>query len=186
MIARALALQPKLLVCDEPTASLDVSIRAQIVNLLVDLKERLNLAMLYISHDLRTVQALSDRILVMYLGRHRRGDPPRAIDARACSTPYAAALVAAIPVLPTPSSPHEAPKALGEVPSAITPPSGCAYHPRCVLARGVCAEDRPVLTDTGQGRRVACHAVAGPAHDRWLTDEVGSAAPSPLPISPRL
>jgi oligopeptide/dipeptide ABC transporter ATP-binding protein len=169
-VARALALEPKLLICDEPTASLDVSVRAQIVNLLCDLRDDLGLTLLYISHDLSTVRTLCSRILIMYLGRVVEEIPGTSLDTAELLHPYAKALVSAIPV-PDPNERRGAPDALGEVPSAIKPPSGCAYHPRCRLAKALCREESASLTETGLHRRVACHAVNGPLHERWLADQ---------------
>jgi oligopeptide transport system ATP-binding protein len=169
VIARALAIDPVLLVCDEPTAALDVSIRAQIVNLLADLKERLNLTMLYISHDLSTVRAVSDRVLVMYLGRVVEETTASAFATGGLRHPYAVALRAAVPI-PDPSRRRGEPQAMGEVPNAATPPSGCAYHPRCRLAQAVCAEIRPSLAELGADHRVACHAIVGPYRGQWPTE----------------
>jgi oligopeptide/dipeptide ABC transporter ATP-binding protein len=188
VIARALSLKPSLLICDEPTASLDVSIRAQIVNLLAELRENLGLAMLYISHDLGTVRVLSDRMLVMYLGRIVEEIPGPFID-EPPAHPYAHALIAASPV-PDPSRRRGEPEAMGEVPSAISPPPGCAYHPRCRLAKAVCGEVIPDLSDLGSERRAACHAVAGDSNERWSQEPLGRAedaspvggtAPPPVP-----
>jgi oligopeptide/dipeptide ABC transporter ATP-binding protein len=168
--ARALALEPKLLVCDEPTSALDISVRAQIVNLLVDIRDKLGLAMLYISHDLRTVSVVSDRILIMYLGRVVEEAPAAALDTNGLLHPYARALIAAAPT-PDPTIRRGRPPAMGEVPSAVDLPSGCSYHPRCQLAKDICRRVRPELVAGDGNHRVACHAVSGPAHAQWLGDE---------------
>lgn len=156
-IARALALQPDLVVADEPTASLDVSVRAQVINLLADLQARLGLALLFISHDLSVVSYLSTRIAVMYLGRVVESGPREAIERQALH-PYTRALLSAIP-RPDPRQRrlHAAP--LGEIPSAIMPPSGCHYHARCPLAMPICTVQYPPLEEKAPGHLVACHAV---------------------------
>jgi oligopeptide/dipeptide ABC transporter ATP-binding protein len=156
-IARALAVQPDLVVADEPTASLDVSVRAQVINLLADLQARLGLALLFISHDLSVVSYLSTRIAVMYLGRVVESGPREAIE-RDALHPYTRALLSAIP-RPDPRQRrlHAAP--LGEIPSAIAPPGGCHYHPRCPLAMPICVAQYPPLEEKAPGHVVACHAV---------------------------
>jgi len=156
-IARALALEPDLIVADEPTASLDVSVRAQVINLLDDLHERLGLAMLFISHDLSTVSYISTRIAVMYLGRIVECGPRAAIESQPLH-PYTRALISAIP-RPDPRQRrlHAAP--LGDIPSAIDPPRGCHYHPRCPLATELCRSVYPSLEEKAPGHVVACHAV---------------------------
>ena len=156
-IARALALQPDLLVADEPTASLDVSVRAQVINLLADLQARLGVALLFISHDLSVVSYLSTRIAVMYLGRVVEIGPRESIEREALH-PYTRTLLSAIP-RPDPRQRrlHAAP--LGEIPSAIAPPAGCHYHPRCPLAMPICVTRYPLLEEKAPGHQVACHAV---------------------------
>ncbi|QRP43564.1 ABC transporter ATP-binding protein [Amycolatopsis sp. FDAARGOS 1241] len=143
-IARALALRPRLLVADEPTSALDVSVRAQILNLLIDLRERLGLAMVFVSHDIRTVRRMSDRIVTMYLGRiveeAAAEDLPG--DAR---HPYTRALFSATPSLLHPVEPIVL---SGPVPSATAPPSGCAFHTRCPKATDECAVALPPLTES--------------------------------------
>ena len=153
-IARALAMAPDILVCDEPVASLDVSIQAQIVNLFLDLRQRLTLTMLFISHDLGIVRHLSDRIAVMYLGRVVELGPTDVVY-RAPNHPYTRALLEAAPIL-------EGGRAIfrpiaGEIPSPLDPPPGCAYHPRCPFATERCRTELPRLRKTGQGRTAACH-----------------------------
>jgi oligopeptide/dipeptide ABC transporter ATP-binding protein len=159
-IARALALSPRLVVLDEPVSALDVSIRAQILNLLVELQERLGLAYLFIAHDLAAVGHMSHAIAVMYLGRIVEiGDAERV--ARDPRHPYAQALFAA--ALPArPGATAEAAILGGEVPSPIAPPAGCHFHPRCPSAMERCAREAPRLLPES-GRLVACHLYPAPA-----------------------
>jgi len=161
-VARALVLQPDLIVADEPTASLDVSVRAQVINLFSELKAELGLAMVFISHDLGTVSYLADRVVVLYLGRVVEVGPMAELE-RAPLHPYTQALISAIPV-PDPDV-RRAPSVRGQVPSAVDLPSGCAYHPRCPFAEERCRSERPVLRDVAPGRRVACHLVVPVATD---------------------
>ncbi|MFD4254509.1 oligopeptide/dipeptide ABC transporter ATP-binding protein [Amycolatopsis thermoflava] len=151
-IARALALEPSLLVADEPTSALDVSVRAQILNLLLDLRDRLGLAMIFVSHDIQTVRKMSDRIVTMYLGRIVEDAPAAAIpgDAR---HPYTRALFSATPSLLNPIEPIVL---TGPVPSAVSPPSGCAFRTRCPKATDECAAAVPPSADAGDGHTYHC------------------------------
>jgi oligopeptide/dipeptide ABC transporter ATP-binding protein len=153
-IARALALSPELLIADEPVSALDVSIQAQIVNLLRDLKEERGIAMLVIAHDLALVHQMSDRIAVLYLGRVVEEGPADAVVA-APLHPYTAALLSASPQ-PDPRAASRRIVLKGEPPSALDRPSGCAFHPRCPVARPRCAEAAPPLAEAAEGRRAAC------------------------------
>ncbi|HEX5515913.1 MAG TPA: oligopeptide/dipeptide ABC transporter ATP-binding protein [Gammaproteobacteria bacterium] len=168
-IARALAAQPDLIICDEPVSALDVSIQAQIINLLEDLQQRLGLTYLFIAHDLAVVRHICDSIMVMYLGqaveiapRDQLYDHPQ--------HPYTQALLSAIP-LPDPRAEMERgfdASLQGEVPSPVNPPSGCAFHPRCKHAWSLCSERKPALTKTADGHFVACHL-----HDPAVLDKAG-------------
>jgi len=156
-IARALALGPDFVLADEPTASLDVSVRAQVINLFMDLKAELALSMLFISHDLATVAWLADRVAVVYLGRVVEVAATSALGSAALH-PYTQALIASIPK-PDPRQRSRAPTR-GQIPSAVDLPPGCAYHPRCPLAMPICRTERPPLEDKAGGHLAACHAVA--------------------------
>ena len=154
-IARALILEPELVICDEPVSALDVSIRAQILNLLEDMKGRYGLTLLFIAHDLAVVKAVSDRIAVMYLGRLCEVGPTEQLFARPAH-PYTRLLLDAIPV-PDPAVRPAANVPVGEPPSPITPPSGCRFRTRCPRADALCAEAMPELRAVGGGQLAACH-----------------------------
>jgi oligopeptide transport system ATP-binding protein len=159
-IARALALRPALLVCDEPVSALDMSIQAQVVNEFVELQQRLGLAYLFIAHDLAVVRHVSDRIAVMYLGRIVESGPRESIY-REPLHPYTQALLAAVPVAdPVRERRRARTVVAGEVPSAMRVPAGCRFHTRCPHALSRCRTEVPPLRDLGGGRAVACHLVA--------------------------
>ena len=154
-IARALILNPALLIADEPVSALDMSIQAQIINLLMDLKAKLNLTMLFISHDLRVVQYLSDRVMVMYLGRVvEMGSAEELFQHPA--HPYTQILIQAAPVIDTKHKEREY-EIRRETPSPIDIPKGCAFHPRCPFATEKCRTAEPVMTEDANGRMVKCH-----------------------------
>ncbi len=154
-IARALVLNPALLIADEPVSALDMSIQAQIINLLMDLKAKLNLTMLFISHDLRVVQYLSDRVMVMYLGRVvEMGSAEELFQHPA--HPYTQILIQAAPAIDTKNKEREY-EIRGETPSPIDIPKGCAFHPRCPFATEKCRTAEPVMTEDANGRMVKCH-----------------------------
>lgn len=154
-IARALALNPRLIIADEPISALDVSIQAQIINLFEELKEEMNLTYLFISHDLRVVEFISDRVAVMYLGRIM--EIARADDLyRSPVNPYTEALLAAIP-LPDPKRKRRKQQAIeGDIPSPINPPSGCRFHTRCIYVKDICKREEPELLSV-RGHLSACH-----------------------------
>jgi peptide/nickel transport system ATP-binding protein len=153
VIARALATRPDLVVCDEPVSALDVSIQAQVVNLLADLQAELGLAMVFISHDLRVVRQISRRVLVMYLGRVVEEGDADDLFARPLH-PYTRALVSAAPV---PGTAANRIVLTGEIPNPAARPSGCAFHPRCPVAVARCRTEPPSLAAAAPGRAVACH-----------------------------
>jgi oligopeptide transport system ATP-binding protein len=159
-IARALAVRPKFIVCDEPVSALDVSIQAQVIQLLIKLKDELNLTYLFIAHDLSVVRYISDRVAVMYLGKIMEITHSDEIYNNPLH-PYTQALLSAVPI-PNPALDRQRKRILlaGDVPSPIDPPSGCHFHPRCHLVKDICKDKEPDLKDVGGEHWVACHLVS--------------------------
>jgi oligopeptide/dipeptide ABC transporter ATP-binding protein len=153
-IARALALNPKFVVMDEPTSSTDVSVQAQTLNLMKDLQDDFDLTYMFISHNLSVVKHMSDRLAVMYLGQIVELTPYDIF--QKSLHPYTFALVSAVPI-PDPKFAGRALILAGEVPSPINPPTGCRFHPRCIFAQDICSQEEPKLRDVGDGHLVSCH-----------------------------
>ena len=156
-IARALGVEPKLIIADEPVSALDVSIQAQVINLLVDLQNKFGLAFLFISHDLSVVKHISDRVAVMYLGKIVEMAAEEEIFSNPLH-PYTQSLLSAVPI-PNPHIEKERIILKGDVPSPINPPSGCRFHPRCPKAMEACQHKIPEMTDYGNQHFVTCHLV---------------------------
>jgi peptide/nickel transport system ATP-binding protein len=153
-IARALAVKPDFIVCDEAVAALDVSIQAQVLNLFMELRERLGLTYLFISHNLAVVEHLSDRVAIMYLGRLVEVAPAEELFARP-NHPYTQALLAEVPTLDATRRVYK--PIAGELPSPLDPPPGCAFHPRCPHAFARCKVERPAIREVAPGHISACH-----------------------------
>jgi len=157
-VARALVVHPEFVVLDEPTSSVDVSVRAQLLNLFKDLAKEFGLTYMFVSHDLSVVEVISDRVAVMYLGKIVEIAQTEKLFKNPLH-PYARALFASIPI-PDPTKRKERAPLTGEVPSPVNPPSGCRFHPRCPFVTDVCGREEPQLVDVGNGHIVACHVVA--------------------------
>ena len=155
-IARALVLDPKVIICDEPVSALDVSVQAQVLNLLEDLKVKYGISLIFIAHDLGVVKNISDRVVVMYLGKVCEVGSPDDLFIRPLH-PYTEILMSSIPVTDPSIDPRDAHTISGELPSPIDPPSGCRFRTRCPRAGDVCATEEPVLRELGEGQFVACH-----------------------------
>ena len=158
-IARALMMRPKVIICDEPVSSLDVSVQAQILNLLEDTKERFGLSLVFIAHDVSVVKNISDRVMVLYLGKTCEVLPSHDLQDVALH-PYTRMLLASIPGVEDIDAP---PMRSTELPSPVNPPSGCRFRTRCPLATERCAEEEPMMREVGRGHYVACHHVGVPA-----------------------
>jgi peptide/nickel transport system ATP-binding protein len=161
-IARALVMEPDLIICDEPVSALDVSVQAQILNLLDDLKERYDLTLVFIAHDLAVVKHVSTRVAVMYLGKICEVGDPDALYERPAH-PYTQALLASIPVPDPGVRPDDADLLSGDLPSPVAPPSGCRFRTRCPSAGPRCADEEPEMREIDRGRHVACHFPVLPA-----------------------
>jgi oligopeptide/dipeptide ABC transporter ATP-binding protein len=163
-VARAIALEPSVIICDEPVSALDVSVQAQVINLLLELQERLALTVLFVAHDLRLVRHISHRVAVMYLGRIVELDQTERLFT-APRHPYTRALLSAAPEL-DPSKRSRTAAVRGELPSPVSIPPGCPFHPRCAYAFDRCSQERPALEARPDGSLAACHLASLPAEAR--------------------
>jgi peptide/nickel transport system ATP-binding protein len=161
-IARALVLDPRLIICDEPVSALDVSVQAQVINLLEDLKKQYGLTLVFIAHDLAVVKNVSDRVAVLYLGKMCEIGPSDDLY-RSPRHPYTNALLKAIPVPDPTVRPNDANRLMGEIPSPTAPPSGCRFRTRCPSADAICASQEPQLVEVGRDHFVACHHPVDPS-----------------------
>jgi peptide/nickel transport system ATP-binding protein len=171
-IARALILDPKVVICDEPVSALDVSVQAQVLNLLEELKAKYGLSLIFIAHDLAVVKNITDRVVVMYLGKVCEVGQPDEMFERP-RHPYTAILMSSIPVIDPAVDPRGAHTITGEPPSPIAPPSGCRFRTRCPNAGERCASEEPVIREIGPGQFVACHHPVG-AGDDHVASQVAS------------
>ena len=178
-IARAVVTDPKLIICDEPVSALDVSVQAQIINLLQDMKDRYGLTLVFIAHDLAVVKNVSDRVAVMYLGKLCEFGPPDEMY-EAPVHPYTSALLTAIPVPDPTVRPADRKVLGGELPSPIAPPSGCRFRTRCPKVQDKCAEEEPIVREVQPGRFAACHFPMEPGEEldfsAVVDDEVATPA----------
>jgi peptide/nickel transport system ATP-binding protein len=177
-IARAVVTEPKLIICDEPVSALDVSVQAQIINLLQDMKDRYGLTLIFIAHDLAVVKNVSDRVAVMYLGKLCEFGPPDDIYEQPVH-PYTAALLTAIPVPDPAVRPENRKVLMGELPSPIAPPSGCRFRTRCPKAQEKCAEEEPVVRELRPGQFGACHFPLEPGEELDFTRVTGQQVSAP-------
>src|SRR5882757_1030726 len=173
-VARAIALNPEIIICDEPVSALDVSVQAQVVNLLQDLQKELGLSYLFIAHDLAVVRHIADRVAVMYLGKMVEYGTESSIFERS-RHPYTEALVSAVPVAKFERARRERILLVGEVPSPANPPSGCRFHTRCRYAESICQESEPELSARGvPGHEAACHLADVPANMSITNDSTAA------------
>ncbi|HET9729667.1 MAG TPA: oligopeptide/dipeptide ABC transporter ATP-binding protein, partial [Acidimicrobiia bacterium] len=174
-VARAVITDPKLIICDEPVSALDVSVQAQILNLLEDMKARYGVTLIFIAHDLAVVKNVSDRVIVMYLGKICEVAPPDALYSQPAH-PYTRVLLDAIPVPDPDVRPDERAKVGGEIPSPVAPPSGCRFRTRCPKAQDKCANEEPVVEELRPGQFVACHFPLAPGETLPTRNGAGALA----------